>query len=439
MPAIPTCAVLARLYDQNGQAVVGASITAQLDRYEIHDGFVVPQRVEAITDIYGEATLNLWPNSLGSQSSSYKIKVQPTDTKGYSTIAIVPDTPTAELSEIAQLPEHPGKADFEEFFEQAQGLATDLVNNANAAKTDAQAAQAAAAGSATAAADNAADAASEAAAALVSAQSAQTSANAAEASRIGAGQAEFNADASEAAAAASATAAGTSATAAAGSATNAAASATAAAGSATAASGSATAAAGSATTASTQAGNAATSATAAATSANNAATSESNALTSKNAAATSATSAATSETNAAGSATAAATSATNAGNSATAAATSATNASNAKTAAETARDLAQGYATSITPTVAKPGDAAVTMGRVVNAVVIYAVPITANRAVTLNTTDPETGDAVRVVRSAGATGGFTVGLGALKTLTAGQFAEAVYDGSAWVLTSFGSL
>ncbi|CAN7307622.1 hypothetical protein LJR296_001455 [Cupriavidus necator] len=199
-PAIPTCAVRVRLYDQNGQAVGGASITAQLDRYEIHDGLVVPQRVEAVTDQYGEAILSLWPNALGSQSSSYKIKVQPSDSKGYSTIAIVPDVETAELDQIAQLPELPGKADFHDFFEQAQGLASDLVDAANTSKTAAQAAQTAAAGSATGADTSADDAAAHAAAALASSQSATASANAAEASRV-------NAAASEGVASAAATSA----------------------------------------------------------------------------------------------------------------------------------------------------------------------------------------------------------------------------------------
>jgi hypothetical protein len=71
--------------------------------------------------------------------------------------------------------------------------------------------------------------------------------------------------------------------------------------------------------------------------------------------------------------------------------------------------------------------------------VIYDAPITATRTVTLNATDPAAGDTVRITRTAGATGAFNVALGALKNLTAGQFAHATYDGSAWVLTGYGSL
>lgn len=192
-PAIPTCAVRATVFDNNGQAVGGASITAQLDRYEIHDGFVVPQRVEAVTDQYGEAILNLWPNALGSQSSSYKIKVQPPDAKGYSTIAIVPDAETAELHLIAQLPEHPGKPDFQDYFEQAQGLAEDLIEAANTARTGSENAQIAAAAAATAAAASAASADGIVDQAQAASASAQQHANEAEASRTNAATSETNA------------------------------------------------------------------------------------------------------------------------------------------------------------------------------------------------------------------------------------------------------
>ncbi|NSX14959.1 tail fiber domain-containing protein [Cupriavidus taiwanensis] len=192
-PAIPTCAVRATVYDQNGQAVGGASITAQLDRYEIHDGFVVPNRVEAVTDQYGEAILNLWPNALGSQSSSYKIKVQPPDAKGYSTIAIVPDVETVDLDHIAQLPEFPGKADFQEYFEQIQGLAEDLVDAATIARSSAEAAQTSASGSAAAAGVSATSADGFADQAQAASAVAQQHANAAEASRLNAATSESSA------------------------------------------------------------------------------------------------------------------------------------------------------------------------------------------------------------------------------------------------------
>lgn len=69
----------------------------------------------------------------------------------------------------------------------------------------------------------------------------------------------------------------------------------------------------------------------------------------------------------------------------------------------------------------------------------YAAAITADRTVALHTTSPRQGDKVRVVRQASATGAFVVNIAALKALGAGQWGEAEYVGSAWVLTGFGSL
>ena len=80
-----------------------------------------------------------------------------------------------------------------------------------------------------------------------------------------------------------------------------------------------------------------------------------------------------------------------------------------------------------------------TTGRNVNVTVIYDAPITTGRTVTLNSTNPATGDTVHVTRTAAATGADLVALAALKFLNPSQYARATYDGSAWVLTAYGSL
>jgi hypothetical protein len=72
---------------------------------------------------------------------------------------------------------------------------------------------------------------------------------------------------------------------------------------------------------------------------------------------------------------------------------------------------------------------------------IWNTPITADRAVTLSTTGAFNGAKFHIVRTAAATGAFNlnVGTGPLKALTAGQWCDVEYDGSAWILTGFGSL
>lgn len=72
---------------------------------------------------------------------------------------------------------------------------------------------------------------------------------------------------------------------------------------------------------------------------------------------------------------------------------------------------------------------------------IWNTPLTTDRTVTLSATGAFTGASFRVTRTASATGAFSlnVGTGPLKALSAGQWCEVTHNGSAWVLTAFGSL
>lgn len=72
---------------------------------------------------------------------------------------------------------------------------------------------------------------------------------------------------------------------------------------------------------------------------------------------------------------------------------------------------------------------------------IWDTPLTADRAVTLSTTNVYTSAAFRVVRTANATGAFNlnVGSGPLKQLASGEWVDVYYDGSQWLVTAAGSL
>jgi len=77
-----------------------------------------------------------------------------------------------------------------------------------------------------------------------------------------------------------------------------------------------------------------------------------------------------------------------------------------------------------------------------NDTLIYDTPITAQRQLSLDTTDAYEGAKLRIVRTANCTGAYNIGVGTgpLKALTAaGQWCEVTYDGSAGVLTAYGSL
>jgi hypothetical protein len=71
----------------------------------------------------------------------------------------------------------------------------------------------------------------------------------------------------------------------------------------------------------------------------------------------------------------------------------------------------------------------------------WEAPLTTDRTVTLPLIGVVNGAAFRIIRAASSTGAFSlnVGAGPLKALDAGQWCEVTYDGSAWILTAFGSL
>lgn len=70
---------------------------------------------------------------------------------------------------------------------------------------------------------------------------------------------------------------------------------------------------------------------------------------------------------------------------------------------------------------------------------MWKTPLSNNRIVTLSSTGIQVGVKWRAVRTSASTGAFTLNVGGLKSLAAGQWCDVEYDGSAWQLTAFGSL
>ncbi len=350
--SVPTCIVRAIVNDSaGGEPIEGARVTATLSSYEVYQGYVVPQMVEALTNAAGEAFLELWPNELGSVESYYTIKIIGNG-KTLRTTAVIPNLPAVDLHTVASLPPYDGMPDGALVLAQVvealtQSLAARDASAVSAASADSSAtaaagSAAASSGSATAAADSASTADAKASEASTSAASALASRNTALTAATNAGASAMAAGASEANAAASAATAGMAATNASASATDAAASASTATTKAGEAITAATGAAASAATATAKANDAAASASGALASEQAAENSKTSAVTSASTAATKASEASASAAAAAGSATTAGTksaeSAASAGSalaSRNAAATSATNAANSATTATT--------------------------------------------------------------------------------------------------------
>ena len=301
--SIPTVAVTCIAHDQQGNPVAGGAFRAKLDRTEIYNGFVVPEVIEGTADANGVCVLNLWPNALGVNSSSYRIRAWNPDTgaKYLDAQAVVPNSDCL-LQNIIQVEPFPPLDQTQQALIAVQASVAEAYSSANDASSSADAAAASAAGaavSAGAASASASGAADSATAAGASASGAATSASAAAASQAAAA-------ASEGAVATSAATASTKASEASTSAALASAKATDASNSAAAAAASETAAASSASTASTQASQAAASASSASTSASTATTQAGIAATKAAEASASAGSALASEALAAASASAAA-------------------------------------------------------------------------------------------------------------------------------------
>jgi hypothetical protein len=93
------------------------------------------------------------------------------------------------------------------------------------------------------------------------------------------------------------------------------------------------------------------------------------------------------------------------------------------------------------PLVVTYGDEDVTVDVMVSAETLrFNTPLTANKAVTLSTTNAYNGAKFRVFRTAAATGAFDLDVGGgLKILAAGQWCDVEHDGAAWRLTASGSL
>jgi hypothetical protein len=375
---LPTQPVTCTANDQNGNPVPGARFQFKLTGVEYSGGFVVPELTEVTADASGVAIVNLWPNSLGVNSTLYSVKAfDPTTGRKYlDTFCTVPNSPALLHLILTETPPAPIDASTAAM-NAAQAAVAGVTTQAGIATAQATAAAA----SATGAAGSATAAAGSATAASGSATGASGSATAAGASQAAAGTSATNAAASAAGAVTSATSATGSATAASGSAATAA-------GSVTSAAAQAVAAAASATGASTSAGTATTQASLSAGSAVASAADAAATLTNRTATASSAAAAATSATGAAGSATAAGNSATAAAASAGAAAGSANTATTqAASAAASAATVGSAATTTGTNATAAAASAAAASTSATNAATSEANALASKTAASTSSTN----------------------------------------------------
>lgn len=73
---LPTVNVTVTILEQDNQPVAGAIITARLTKHEEYQGTIVPDFQEFRTDALGQATMPLWPNTLGVTGSQYHVQAR---------------------------------------------------------------------------------------------------------------------------------------------------------------------------------------------------------------------------------------------------------------------------------------------------------------------------------------------------------------------------
>ncbi|BBE51128.1 hypothetical protein OYT1_ch1581 [Ferriphaselus amnicola] len=105
----PTVKASIVLTDHAGAPLVGATITAQLNRDEIYNGLIISTKVTETTDSTGLAVLDLFPNQIGSQSSNYSIQITHKGKKHRYT-AVIPNA-DCDLAICLSMPTYPGKPD----------------------------------------------------------------------------------------------------------------------------------------------------------------------------------------------------------------------------------------------------------------------------------------------------------------------------------------
>ena len=109
----PTVNVTIRLFEQDGDPIVGAVITAKADINDLYAGFIVPVPTSATTDATGSAVIACFPNKpipsgLGLTGSTYRFKgVTAAGRKVLDVLAQVPNV-ACNLDEIAVYEPLPG-------------------------------------------------------------------------------------------------------------------------------------------------------------------------------------------------------------------------------------------------------------------------------------------------------------------------------------------
>lgn len=97
---LTTCDVTVTINDQAGDPVEGATVTAELDTWDVDSGLVMPDPQTGSTNASGQLTLAMWPNSLGGLGSGYRVTVRRPDGSKQAYTVEVPNTASANFEDL---------------------------------------------------------------------------------------------------------------------------------------------------------------------------------------------------------------------------------------------------------------------------------------------------------------------------------------------------
>lgn len=105
--AIPTVNVTTHVEDSDGTAIEGARVNFRLSEAVISTGVghIIPTIITDTTNASGDAVTALWPNALGTESSTYRVTIIGTNLRDVTSLTASIPNSDCNLWDVANPPE----------------------------------------------------------------------------------------------------------------------------------------------------------------------------------------------------------------------------------------------------------------------------------------------------------------------------------------------
>src|SRR6056297_3509178 len=101
-----TTTVVGKVKTSGGDVVEGAEIVAKLNTFDYDEdfGYITNRRISTTTDVNGEFSFELWPNTRGTEGTFYRVLIN-SPIQGISTsfVATIPEQAEVDLNDASEL------------------------------------------------------------------------------------------------------------------------------------------------------------------------------------------------------------------------------------------------------------------------------------------------------------------------------------------------